>query len=83
MEKITFNRSFKKSETSYRTLCTQEEAGNCKTMADTIRLCKKNFPDATNGEISRFLSQGAKVGEEGHVRPQWIFNVLNNPPKGK
>jgi hypothetical protein len=49
------------------------------TIADLIRQCKSKHPEATNGEIGRFLT--AFTGK--FVRTQWVFNVLANPPKRK
>jgi hypothetical protein len=73
MNTVTVKRAFSKGVSEPRQLITQQQADKCKSMAETIRLCKKTVPDATNGEIARFLQ----------IRPQWVFNVLNNPPKGK
>jgi len=49
------------------------------SIAELIRLSKSKNPEVSNSEISRFLTQF--TGK--HVRPQWVFNVLTNPPKGK
>lgn len=80
---ITLPKSHSRSVGTTRVLLTQDQIDTCKSVAEVIRLCKKEVPDATNGEISRFLSDGKKLGEEGFVRPQWVFNVINNPPKGR
>jgi hypothetical protein len=66
-------RSFSRSVKAPRKFMTQEEADKLGTTAACIRECKKRHADATNGEIARFLG----------IRPQWVFNVLNNPPKTK
>lgn len=70
---VTVTRKFTKTVSEPRQLITQEQADTCTSMAQAIRLCKSEVPDASNGEIARFLG----------IRPQWVFNVLNNPPKGK
>jgi hypothetical protein len=68
---VTVRRAFSKTVSEPRQLLTQDQADKCKSMAEAIRMCKKLKPDATNGEIARFLG----------IRPQWVFNVLANPPK--
>jgi hypothetical protein len=74
---VNVARKFSKSVSEPRQLITQAEADKCSSMADAIRKChaagQKLSPKATNGEIARFLG----------IRPQWVFNVINNPPKGK
>lgn len=77
MNTVAIKRSFSRSTSEPRQLITQAQADKCKSMAEAIRLCKKEgdklTPPATNGEIARFLQ----------IRPQWVHNVLTNPPKGK
>jgi hypothetical protein len=71
MSQVTVKRSFSRQVSTPREFFTQKEADTLPSMAAAIRLCKKNHPTAANGEIARFLG----------IRPQWVFNVLNNPPK--
>lgn len=66
-------RSFSRTTSEPREFLTEAEQKKCKSVAEAIRLCKKKHPDASNGEIARYLQ----------IRPQWVFNVINNPPKGK
>lgn len=68
---VTIARKFSRTPKEPRQFLTQEEADKCDSMAAAIRMCKSKHPDASNGEIARFLQ----------IRPQWVFNVLNNPPK--
>jgi hypothetical protein len=73
MAQVIVTKAFTKTVKESRNLISQEQADGCKSVAETIRLCKHTVPDASNGEIARFLG----------IRPQWVFNVLTNPPKGK
>lgn len=72
-QQVTVVRKFSKSVSEPRQFFDQKKADTFTSMAEAIRFCKKEFPDAKNGEIARFLQ----------IRPQWVFNVLNNPPKKK
>lgn len=73
MEKVTVARKFSRTVSEPRQFFTQEQGDTFTSMAEAIRYCKSEYPDASNGEIARFLG----------IRPQWVFNVINNPPKGK
>jgi hypothetical protein len=64
---------FSRTPKAPRTFLTQKEVDTFPSTAAVIRAIKAKFPDATNGEIARFCN----------IRPQWVFNVLTNPPKGK
>lgn len=70
---VVVKRSFSRTTSAPRQFFDQKKADTFKSVAEAIRFCKKEHPDASNGEIARFLQ----------IRPQWVFNVLNNPPKGK
>lgn len=68
---VEVKRAFTRTVAEPRTFFTEEEGKKFNSMAEAIRYCKKTHADASNGEIARFLG----------IRPQWVFNVLNNPPK--
>lgn len=70
---VIVKRAFSKNTAAPRQFLTQQEADKCTSMAAAIRACIKKHPDASNGEIARFLQ----------IRPQWVFNVRNNPLKSK
>lgn len=68
---VQVKRQFSRQVSAPREFFDQKQADKFTSMAEAIRYCKKNHPDASNGEIARFLG----------IRPQWVFNVINNPPK--
>jgi hypothetical protein len=68
---LVFPSKFSKTPSAPRQFMTQDEINKFESKAAIIRHIKKSFPDASNGEIARFMG----------IRPQWVFNVLANPPK--
>lgn len=68
---LVFPSKFSKTPSAPRKFMTQDEINKFESKASIIRHIKKSFPDASNGEIARFMG----------IRPQWVFNVLANPPK--
>lgn len=79
IQKIDFVPTKSREARAPRQLLKAEDYKVGMTIASLIRLAKKKVPDASNGEISRFLSEF--TGK--HVRPQWVFNVLNTELKTK
>jgi len=67
------------SNRTVRTLLTKEEIVACSNTSEAIRLCKARHPDASNGEIAKFLSRY----QEKDMRPQQVFNTLNYIRKTK
>ncbi len=68
-----------RSETIDKTLLTDAELQQVKSMAEAIRLCIKKHPNESNGTIARFLSKH-------HVKkvpPQWVYNVRHQELKRK
>lgn len=68
---LVFPSKFSKTPGTPRQFMTQQEIDQFDSKAAIIRHIKSAFPDASNGEIARFMG----------IRPQWVFNVLSNPPK--
>lgn len=76
---VKFEETFSRNVKAPRQLLETTDYKVGMTMATLIRMCKEKDPKTSNGEIARFLTEF--TGK--FVRPQWVFNVLNNPPKGK
>jgi len=79
METVNFVATRSRTTAEPRQLLTPSDYKEGMTVADLIRKIHKDTPDASNGEVSRFLT--IFIGKP--VRPQWVYNVLHTELKRK